>query len=255
MMRPRRPKYPSDSKNYHDLRRPGFAHTVRLPEELLDIYTNLKKALGPKSSHADVHRFVFETAESAISAVLQAAEPLVAQDSQVPVTEDVPAEDHMDVMQDPGAESAEENSEDDLGEDEPSVWDFTTEEYDGFVCKDSQSHATLPGDESRVQPEATCLRTLGGAEETFAQRARTSGKAACSLRGLQKPRPVLKSLLPDLYVILSSLSTTLRQNEVMGIYVCLQCRCQGRLGPESAHKIARKAKKANTWKAARLTRP
>ncbi|KAL3692876.1 hypothetical protein R1sor_006527 [Riccia sorocarpa] len=115
MTRPPRPKYPSDSKNYHDLRRPGFAHTVRLPEELLDTYTNLKKALGPKSSHADVLRFVFEATESAISAVLQAVEPLVAPDSQVNVEDDLPADAYMDVMQDPGHESASEVSEDDLG--------------------------------------------------------------------------------------------------------------------------------------------
>ncbi|KAL3685313.1 hypothetical protein R1sor_003335 [Riccia sorocarpa] len=131
MTRPPRPKYLSDSKNYHDLRRPGFAHTVRLLEELLDTYTNLKKALGPKSSHADVLRFVFEAAESAISVVLQAAEPLVAPDSQVNVEDNLPADAYMDVMQDPGHESASE----------------------------------------------VCLRSLGGAEETFAPRARTSGKA------------------------------------------------------------------------------
>ncbi|KAL3677058.1 hypothetical protein R1sor_027006 [Riccia sorocarpa] len=35
MTRPPRPKYPSDTKNYHDLRKTRCAHTVRLPEELL----------------------------------------------------------------------------------------------------------------------------------------------------------------------------------------------------------------------------
>ncbi|KAL3697018.1 hypothetical protein R1sor_011094 [Riccia sorocarpa] len=39
MMRPPRPKYPSDSKNFHEVRRPGYAHTIRLPEELPSKYS------------------------------------------------------------------------------------------------------------------------------------------------------------------------------------------------------------------------
>ncbi|KAL2612269.1 hypothetical protein R1flu_023961 [Riccia fluitans] len=42
MTRPPRPKYPSDSKNYHEIRRPGCAQTIRLPEELLDTYVTLR---------------------------------------------------------------------------------------------------------------------------------------------------------------------------------------------------------------------
>ncbi|KAL3702219.1 hypothetical protein R1sor_020241 [Riccia sorocarpa] len=38
MTRPPRPKYPSDAKKYREQRRPGYAHTVRLPEELLETY-------------------------------------------------------------------------------------------------------------------------------------------------------------------------------------------------------------------------
>ncbi|KAL3696412.1 hypothetical protein R1sor_010488 [Riccia sorocarpa] len=53
MTRPPRPKYPSDSRNYHEIQKPGHAHTVRLPEELLEKYTALKIALGPKKSHVD----------------------------------------------------------------------------------------------------------------------------------------------------------------------------------------------------------
>ncbi|KAL3677928.1 hypothetical protein R1sor_020884 [Riccia sorocarpa] len=75
MTRPPRPKYPSDAKNYHDLRRPGFAHTIRLPEELLQLYVNLKCALGPRTTHADVIRVLFEAAEATIQAVMQLDSP------------------------------------------------------------------------------------------------------------------------------------------------------------------------------------
>ncbi|KAL3686946.1 hypothetical protein R1sor_013255 [Riccia sorocarpa] len=35
MTRPPRPKYPSDAKNYHDLRRPGFACMFKLLSPLV----------------------------------------------------------------------------------------------------------------------------------------------------------------------------------------------------------------------------
>ncbi|KAL3686945.1 hypothetical protein R1sor_013254 [Riccia sorocarpa] len=85
MTRPPRPKYPSDAKNYHDLKRLGFAHTVRLPEELLDIYVNLKRTLK----------------EAAIAAVVQAAEPLVVPDFHHPAAEEHRANAYMGVMEDP----------------------------------------------------------------------------------------------------------------------------------------------------------
>ncbi|KAL3698707.1 hypothetical protein R1sor_012783 [Riccia sorocarpa] len=77
-----RPKYPSDVKNYHELRSPGLAHTIRLPEELLDIYTTLKNALGPQKSHADVVHFLFEAAEPVITAMLQASHQRAVSNSQ-----------------------------------------------------------------------------------------------------------------------------------------------------------------------------
>ncbi|KAL3680545.1 hypothetical protein R1sor_023501 [Riccia sorocarpa] len=107
MTRPPRPKYPSDLRNYHEIRKPGFAHTVRLPEELLETYEKLKRAMGPKTTHADALRFIFEAAESAIQAVVQAAEPIVVGDSQ-----------HDD------------------DNEPPIVWDFTGE-GDDVVCGDS----------------------------------------------------------------------------------------------------------------------
>ncbi|KAL3692598.1 hypothetical protein R1sor_006249 [Riccia sorocarpa] len=88
MTRPPRPKYPSDSKNYHDIRKPGCAHTVRLPEELIEKYVALKNALGSRKSHADVIRFLFEAAEPAIAAVLQQCEDHVVIDSEeIPIVE------------------------------------------------------------------------------------------------------------------------------------------------------------------------
>ncbi|KAL2635272.1 hypothetical protein R1flu_006751 [Riccia fluitans] len=67
-------KYPSDMRNYHAIRRPDYAHTIRLPEELLPTYVSLKRAIGPKSTHADVVRFLFDAVESPIEAALQAHE-------------------------------------------------------------------------------------------------------------------------------------------------------------------------------------
>ncbi|KAL3701138.1 hypothetical protein R1sor_019160 [Riccia sorocarpa] len=71
MTRLPRPKYPSDSRNFHKVPRPGYTHTIRLPEELLETYCSLKRALGLRSSHEDVLRFLFEAAKGAITAVLQ----------------------------------------------------------------------------------------------------------------------------------------------------------------------------------------
>ncbi|KAL3702088.1 hypothetical protein R1sor_020110 [Riccia sorocarpa] len=82
MTRPPRPKYPSDLKNYHELRKPGCAHTIRLPEELLVTYVDLKRALGARTTHADVIRFLFEAADPAIQAALQSDAFRVVHDSQ-----------------------------------------------------------------------------------------------------------------------------------------------------------------------------
>ncbi|KAL3681050.1 hypothetical protein R1sor_024006 [Riccia sorocarpa] len=84
MTRPPRAKYPSDGKNYHEAQRPEYTHTIRLPEELLDMYVALKNSLGPRKSHADVVRFLFEAAEPTITAVLQFQEQ-----RPVPENEDV----------------------------------------------------------------------------------------------------------------------------------------------------------------------
>ncbi|KAL3675066.1 hypothetical protein R1sor_025014 [Riccia sorocarpa] len=48
-----RPKNPSDCKNYHELRKPGLAHTIRLPEELLTTYNDLKRSIRAKTTHTD----------------------------------------------------------------------------------------------------------------------------------------------------------------------------------------------------------
>ncbi|KAL3688601.1 hypothetical protein R1sor_014910 [Riccia sorocarpa] len=107
MTRPPRPKYPSDARNYHEVRKPGFAHTVRLPEDLLDKYAELKTALGPRKSHTDVIRFLFEAAEPAITSMLTNranrvvldwtgegdVDVVMQADPDVAVAEDLPAED------------------------------------------------------------------------------------------------------------------------------------------------------------------
>ncbi|KAL3681385.1 hypothetical protein R1sor_024341 [Riccia sorocarpa] len=87
MTRLPRPKYPSDCKNYHEVWRPGYAHTIRLPEELLKTYAALKRALGVNKSHVDVVRFLFEAADPTISAVLQ-RESDRAMDESVPAAND-----------------------------------------------------------------------------------------------------------------------------------------------------------------------
>ncbi|KAL3700316.1 hypothetical protein R1sor_018338 [Riccia sorocarpa] len=76
-----RPKFPSDQKKHHEQRRPGCAHTIRLPEDLLLTCQQLKRALGARSTHSDVIRFLFEAADVAIQAVLQSAELRVVADS------------------------------------------------------------------------------------------------------------------------------------------------------------------------------
>ncbi|KAL3676905.1 hypothetical protein R1sor_026853 [Riccia sorocarpa] len=138
MTRPPRPKYPSDLRNYHEIRKPGFAHTVRLPEELLETYEKLKRAMGPKTTHADALRFIFEAAESAIQAVVQAAEPIVMGDSQHSGLGNVSFDTPMDNFEeDPGAESPLDASDSDDDNEPPIVWDFTGE-GDDVVCGDSQ---------------------------------------------------------------------------------------------------------------------
>ncbi|KAL3701013.1 hypothetical protein R1sor_019035 [Riccia sorocarpa] len=63
-------------------RRPGDRHLprgcsevpgekVRIPESLLPGYVQLKHLLGPTIGHADVFRFLFETAETRIERIVQ----------------------------------------------------------------------------------------------------------------------------------------------------------------------------------------
>ncbi|KAL3693214.1 hypothetical protein R1sor_006865 [Riccia sorocarpa] len=75
MTRPPRPKYPNDSKNYHEMCKRRFVHTVCLPEDLLQTYEKLRPALRPSRSHADVIRCLFEAAEREIQALIQASQP------------------------------------------------------------------------------------------------------------------------------------------------------------------------------------
>ncbi|KAL3684233.1 hypothetical protein R1sor_002255 [Riccia sorocarpa] len=155
MTRPPRPRYPSDTKNYHDARRPGCPHTIRLPEELLDTYVALKRALGAKTSHADVIRFLFEAADAAITSVVQAAEPVVCQDSQNVEEPGEIGECSMGVMEDPGAESPGESEGEDTLDDGPDVWDFTAPEFDNILSRDSQAARSFGEAELQFLPDAT----------------------------------------------------------------------------------------------------
>ncbi|KAL3683506.1 hypothetical protein R1sor_001528 [Riccia sorocarpa] len=96
MPRPPRSKYPIDSKYYHEMRRPGFVHTVRLPEDFLQTYDELKHALRPHTSHADV---ISHYAPDDLGEVVEDSDPEavdltgssvgnVCPDSQVPEDED-----------------------------------------------------------------------------------------------------------------------------------------------------------------------
>ncbi|KAL2635868.1 hypothetical protein R1flu_007347 [Riccia fluitans] len=128
-----RPKYPSDSKNYHEIRRPGCAQTIRLPKELLDTYVTLKRYLGPKTSHVAVIRFLFEAADAAITAVIQAKDARIIRDSQL----------HPSVsncnQEEPEFEDEEDSEDEELSDEE------TREEaglgdanVDSILCADSQ---------------------------------------------------------------------------------------------------------------------
>ncbi|KAL3690137.1 hypothetical protein R1sor_016446 [Riccia sorocarpa] len=140
MTRPPRPKYPSDQKNYHEQRRPGCAHTIRLPEDLLPMYQQLKCGLGSRSTHADVIRFLFEAADAAIQAVLQSAEVRVVADSvQLNVLDDDVIADPDD---DPGeiAEDSEESDPETMVEAGRMVGGRDDEVH---IVNDSQVHSNV----------------------------------------------------------------------------------------------------------------
>ncbi|KAL3675677.1 hypothetical protein R1sor_025625 [Riccia sorocarpa] len=119
MTRPPRPKYPSDAKDYHELRRPGCAHTVRLPEDLLPTYAQLKRSLGRNTSHADVIRFLFEAADPAIQAAIQRTNVQVVIDSQEETVADFPPsmDPNDDIVEDaPDSEESDHEMLDEAGD-------------------------------------------------------------------------------------------------------------------------------------------
>ncbi|KAL3697261.1 hypothetical protein R1sor_011337 [Riccia sorocarpa] len=147
MTRPPRPKYPSDSRNYHEIRKPGHAHTVRLPEELLDKYTALKIALGPKKSHADVFRFLWEAAEPAISSLMGETEDRVVLDwsDEVPNSSDPVQQDPDGSMDDETMSNPDESEQDDdiqleTGDVAP---DSEDDEEERSCCIDSQAQSNV----------------------------------------------------------------------------------------------------------------
>ncbi|KAL3682549.1 hypothetical protein R1sor_000571 [Riccia sorocarpa] len=76
---PPRPKYPSDSIDYHKRRRPEWAHSVRIPEDKQSQFYELKATLG--NNMDDTFRFVLDSAEAAIDQVLEGRSSRVIPDS------------------------------------------------------------------------------------------------------------------------------------------------------------------------------
>ncbi|KAL3697262.1 hypothetical protein R1sor_011338 [Riccia sorocarpa] len=146
MTRPPRPKYP-DSRNYHEIQKPGHAHTVRLPEELLEKYTALKIALGPKKSHADVFRFLWEAAEPAISSLMGETEDRVVLDwsdevpnSSVPVQQDPDGSMDDETMSNPDESEQDDDIQLETGDVAP---DSEDDEEEMSCCIDSQAQSNV----------------------------------------------------------------------------------------------------------------
>ncbi|KAL2636453.1 hypothetical protein R1flu_007932 [Riccia fluitans] len=150
MTRPPRPKYPSDSKNYHEIRRPGCAQTIRLPEELLDTYVTLRRCLGTKTSHATVIRFLFEAADATITAVIQAEDARIIQDSQL----------HPSVsncnQEEPEFEDVEDSEDEELSNEETrEKAGLGGVDVDSVLCADSQLENVIRNPPLRVFPDAS----------------------------------------------------------------------------------------------------
>ncbi|KAL2643390.1 hypothetical protein R1flu_010977 [Riccia fluitans] len=133
MTRPPHPKYPSDSKNYHEIKRPSCVQTIRPPEKLLDMYMTLRRCLGPKTSHAPVIRFLFEAADAAITVVIQAEDARIIRDLQLH-----PSMSNCN-KEEPEFEGVEDSEDEELSDEE------TREEVglggadvDGVLCADSR---------------------------------------------------------------------------------------------------------------------
>ncbi|KAL3687939.1 hypothetical protein R1sor_014248 [Riccia sorocarpa] len=92
MTRPPRPKYPSDLRNYHDIRKPCSAHTIRVPEEFAVNVMILEDpdvdgGMDPRAgSGGEMDLDVFAEAGREESDV----EDVICVDFQVPVTEPEP---------------------------------------------------------------------------------------------------------------------------------------------------------------------
>ncbi|KAL3692350.1 hypothetical protein R1sor_006001 [Riccia sorocarpa] len=138
-------KYPSDAKNYHDIWKPGFSHTTRVPEDLLDTYMSLKRSLGARASHADVVRFLFEAAEAAITAQVQLAALRVIQDSKIHNFM-VEGMGELDVVvDDERAQQMMVEVDDVVSDQEADPNDLTISnllsEIEGVICRDSKRRA------------------------------------------------------------------------------------------------------------------
>ncbi|KAL2611501.1 hypothetical protein R1flu_023193 [Riccia fluitans] len=110
--------------------------------------------MGPRTSHADVMRFLFEAAEGAIAAVSQAAQPSTILDSQVaPQTfEEDPSSDSGE--EDPGAEPDERDEDSEGIDDAERDLDLAGDGEDTVMCSDSQIQRNVE-EVIRTYPDAT----------------------------------------------------------------------------------------------------
>ncbi|KAL3676843.1 hypothetical protein R1sor_026791 [Riccia sorocarpa] len=123
MTRPPRPKYPSDSKNYHETRRPGF---------------------------------LFEAAEPAIASVLQERSDrvVIEQDSIDPVDVKMQCDPDGDVADEIGPDMSDSGNSDGEIEEDPGQVAVDSEDDDPSCCADSQARSTVE-QQLPNYPEAT----------------------------------------------------------------------------------------------------
>ncbi|KAL3678183.1 hypothetical protein R1sor_021139 [Riccia sorocarpa] len=160
---PPRPKYPSDTKDYHKIRRPGCTHNSASGGPATDI---CKPQTMPWSrmSHADVIRFLFEAAEATIQGVMQVNEFRVVVDSQ-----DDSFHDDQEEL-DPDVDDVAE----DLGDSDPETMSEA-----GIIQGSSSNVIVADSQLSAETPSASCV--YADAENAAARAAAAHKQATCGI--------------------------------------------------------------------------
>ncbi|KAL3689413.1 hypothetical protein R1sor_015722 [Riccia sorocarpa] len=110
---------------------------------------------GFQTSDAHVIQFLFEEIEVTIAAVVQAAYP---SSCPIPNTQLQRLRQRtlaLALWKTPGDELPVELSVDEIAEEEPIIWNFTTKEFDDVIWRDSQAPRTLSNADLLVHPDAT----------------------------------------------------------------------------------------------------